>query len=96
MRDARPEVDEADARAEHELDLLVRPECVGPEREVVARAGEELLRERRPLVGRVRLVPDDRHLAVEPLRSKRLGAPRSREPGADDEHAPHAACSSTT
>jgi hypothetical protein len=73
--------------AEHELDLMLGPEGVGPQVEALRLPlpCEELLRERRPLVGRHRFVPDDDDPPVEALGPQGLGAAAAREAGSDDQ-----------
>ena len=86
------------ARPEHELDAVLLPERVRSEPKPLRleRAGEELFRERRALVWSMGLGADERDVALESLCAERLGAPRSRESGADDDDPSHAACSSIT
>ena len=57
-------------------------------RRLVARAGEELLRERRPLVRRDGLLADEQDAPVEPFGAERLGGAGAGEAGAHD----HARC----
>ncbi len=52
-------------------------------------AGQQLLRERRPRVGRVGLVPHDRQLAVEARGARGLRRPQPGERGPDDDDAAH-------
>src|SRR4051812_35718886 len=88
-----------DALAEDELDPLLVPEGVRPQEQIVggAVAREELLGQRRPLVGRERLLADGHELAVVALGPKRLGAAGAGGTGAHDEdgrRGGHAASSS--
>jgi hypothetical protein len=87
-RFSRVALDCVNASAEEELDVLVGPEPGRAQEQVLRRAvaGEELLRERRPLVGSDRLLADEGDPAVVALRAQRLRAARAGEPGADDQH----------
>ena len=74
--------------AETQVDLPLGPVGRGAQQELVLRlrAGEELLRERRPLVRRQQLVADDDEAAVVALGAKRLGAARAGETRSDHEN----------
>ena len=89
-----------DARAEQELDAVLPPVAVGPQGERLGRLrpDEQLLRERRPLVGRAGLLAHERDASLVAARAQRLGAARAGEAGSDDEHVVvhHAAFSSIT
>jgi hypothetical protein len=69
------------------LDLLLLPELVGTEADVVAPPGEELLGERGALVRRMRLLADEQDLAREALGAESLRAAASRETRAHDQDA---------
>jgi hypothetical protein len=80
------EVEPLDAPAEHELDLPLLPVVVGPELDALLLAGQELLRERGPLVRRACLVADEEDAAVEALGPQGLRAARACQARADDHH----------
>ena len=55
-------------------------------------AGEDLLGQRRPVVGRVRLGADEADPALEARRAQLLGGPQTAQSGPDDEHVLRLAC----
>ena len=79
---------------ELEVDLELGPGGRSLEKEFLAGAREELLRERRPFVRLVWLFADQCDRSVEPLRAECLRTVTARQPGADDDDAPghQAAC----
>jgi hypothetical protein len=85
---AVPQVDRADRLLEAQVDATLDPEPGWAQADAPARplADEELLRERRSLVGRAGLVAGDHDAAVMPPRPQRLGAARAGQPGAHDQH----------
>src|SRR5205823_7407871 len=86
-----------DRDAEAELDSPLAPVVGRPERRIGESAGEQLLRQRRPLVGMFSLVAgeDDPSLIAE--RAQVLGDAGAGETGSRDEHRPaHAAATSST
>ena len=89
LRPPRVGVELHHARAREQLDLLLAPPLVRAEQDVVARllAAEVLLRQRRPVVGRVVLAPDeqDRSAVGTALLANPARAVRARQPTADDQ-----------
>ena len=79
---------------ELEVDLEVGPGDRSLEKEFLAGAREELLREGGTLVRWLWLFADERDRSVEALRAERLRAAAAREAGADDDDTPghQAAC----
>ena len=68
--------------------MLAVPLGGAKQRESLVRAGrQQLLRERRAIVGAVRLAADDPHRTFIAAATQRLGAALRRQPAADDEHA---------
>ena len=65
--------------------VLAQGDAVG-----VPRAGEELLRQRGPVVGAVSFGPDQRDRSAEPGRAQRLARPQPGERAADDDDPDHA------
>jgi hypothetical protein len=68
------DVQSVDPLAEHEPDVALGPVRLGPQLDPLLLAREELLRQRRALVGSELLVAHERHLAVEALSAQGLGA----------------------
>ena len=87
LRDARVEVERHHARARQQLDALLlvpaRPAGTGCPRATPRRAGS--LRERRPVVGRVGLAPDDQDLALGALLAQVARAVGGGEAAADQQ-----------
>ena len=80
-----------------ELDALFLPERPGAQREIRAPAGEELLRQSRALVGRMRLAAGEDDATSEAERAEVLGAAGAGQAGARDQDGPvHAAFTSST
>ena len=75
LRRARLEVERRHARPREELHALLRVPLGRPEHDVLARllAAHVGLRERRPVVGRVRLAPDHQDLSVGSLLTQVAG-----------------------
>ena len=75
--------------AEHELDVALGVPGLGSQRDLggLDRAGEELLGERRPVVGQVRLGTDQCQAAGVAPAAQGLDATLARESTADDDEA---------
>ena len=87
---ARPEVEPHRAHPEPQLEVeLVVGLLAEHDPVVVPLAGEQFLRQRRPVVGQVRLGPDERQVPAEPLTAQGLHRPQAREGRPDHDDAVH-------
>src|SRR6185436_14499646 len=93
-REPARRVDPLHPDSELEVDLELGPGGRSLQKEFLAGAREELLREGGPLVRLVWLLADECDRSFEPLRAKRLRAAAAREAGPDDDDTPahQAAC----
>src|SRR6185312_16298027 len=89
----RGAVDLDGAGAAHVFDALFGVEALGTHQQEVEAdlAAEVILGQRRPLIGKPRLVADQHHLAVETALAQRRGELEPAMPRAEDHH-PHQVC----